>query len=457
MAVEGVWALLQLCGVVAPGHALYPATGSFYNPGPLCGFMAVGVPVALWWAWRKGSRLTEWAGWAMLLLCAAVMPALMGRTGWIAAAAGMAVVWWGMGRRRLSAAQRRKVWRLAIAGVVVIAVAGVGLYLLKPESARGRLLMWRVGVDALLAEGGWTGIGWDRVAGAIGRAQEAYFMGGERSAAEMAVAGAPDYAFNEFVQVGIAYGWVGLAVMVAAVVWTIATAWRGGAYGIAGGGVALVVVCCGSYPLQFGEFYAVGGLLMAGAAGAMRGSERGVRGAVALGVMTVALWGGWHREQRQREGREWQRMRGAYVYGRLSERRGDELLRLGERFGWSHRYLFDAGKALRESGRLRESDSLLREGLERSSDPMMLNLLGRNAQERGDGRVAEEYYRRAAARIPSRLYPRYLLALLYADSVCGRDTARLRAAVDEALALEVKVESPATRQMREELRVMSDE
>lgn len=446
---EGAYALLQLAGVVARGHALYPATGTFYNPGPLCGFMAVAAPVAAWWAWRRRSRWSEWTGWGVLLLCAAVMPALMGRTGWIAAAAGVATVWGGM--CRFTAEQSRRLRRRAIAAIALVAVIMMGLYMLKPESAKGRLLMWHMGVDALVAEGGWHGIGWERVAGALGRAQETYFMAEPRSAAEIAVAGAPDYAFNEFLQAGIAYGWIGLILMAAIVVWTIWTSWKGRAYGIAGGAVAFVVVCCGSYPLQFGEFYALAGLLMVGAAGAMRWRSRSGRICVATVVMAGCLWGGWHRELRQREGREWQRARGVYIHAPLSERRADELLALGGRFGWSHRYLFDAGKALRESGRLRESDSLLLEALERSSDPMILNLLGRNAQERGDAAGAEEYFKRAAARIPSRLYPRYLLARLYADSICGPDTVRCREAVEAALAMRVKVESPATRQMREEL------
>lgn len=448
--VEGVWALLQLLGVVAQGHALYPATGTFYNPGPLCGFMAVAVPVAAWWVWRRRSRWSEWTGWGVVLLCAAVMPALMGRTGWIAAAAGVATVWSGM--CRLTAEQRQRLRRWGVAVIAVVVVVMAGLYMLKPESAKGRLLMWHMGMNALVAEGGWHGIGWERVAGALGRAQEAYFMEEPRSAAEIAVAGAPDYAFNEFLQAGIAYGWIGLILLGGLAVWTIWTAWRGRAYGIAGGAVALVVVCCGSYPLQFGEFYAVGGLLMAGSAGAMRWRSRQVRICVAATVMAVCLWGGWQREMRQRQGREWQRMRGAYVHTPLSERGADELLRHGGRFGWSHRYLFDAGKALRESGRMRESDSLLLEALERSSDPMILNLLGRNAQDRGDAVGAEVYFKRAAARIPSRLYPRYLLARLYADSICGPDTVRCRLTAEAALAMEVKVESPATRQMREELR-----
>lgn len=451
---EGVWALLQLMGIAARGHALYPATGSFYNPGPLCGFMALAVPVAVWWVLSANSRVREWTGWGVLLLCAAVMPALMGRTGWIAAAAGAGVVYGGMRWKTIRASR----WfRPALAaGVALIIAVGAGLYMLKPDSARGRLLMWRVGVEALVDEGGLTGIGWSRVAGALGRAQEEYFASGRGSEADAEVAGAPDYAFNEFLQVGIAYGWIGLILMVGVAVWTIWTSWRGGAYGIAGGGVALVVVCCGSYPLQFGEFWVAAGLIMGGAAGAMR-SGRSVRWLVAVMIVAGSGWMGWAREKQQLTSREWQRMRMPYVGGRLSVRGAEELKLLSGRFGESHRYLFDAGKALRECGRLDESDSMLLAGLERSSDPMILNLLGRNAQERGDAAGAEEYFKRAATRIPSRLYPRYLLARLYADSICGPDTMRCRVAVEDALAMKVKVESPATRQMREELGEMLEE
>lgn len=46
-AVEAGWALLQVFGLLPSHHALYPMTGSFGNPGPLSGLLAMVFPVAV--------------------------------------------------------------------------------------------------------------------------------------------------------------------------------------------------------------------------------------------------------------------------------------------------------------------------------------------------------------------------------------------------------------------------
>ena len=45
---------------------------------------------------------------------------------------------------------------------------------------------------------------------------------------------------------------------------------------------------------------------------------------------------------------------------------------------------------------------------------MILNLLGRNAQDKGEFEKAEEFLIRSTHRLPERIYPYYLLVKLYA-------------------------------------------
>ena len=45
--VEAVWGLMQLYGFKLPQHALFKLTGSFFNPGPYAGYLAVVFPLAL--------------------------------------------------------------------------------------------------------------------------------------------------------------------------------------------------------------------------------------------------------------------------------------------------------------------------------------------------------------------------------------------------------------------------
>ena len=43
--VEPVVSVMQFCGFAESNHLLFPATGTFRNPGPLGGFLAVGAAV----------------------------------------------------------------------------------------------------------------------------------------------------------------------------------------------------------------------------------------------------------------------------------------------------------------------------------------------------------------------------------------------------------------------------
>ena len=43
-AIETVWGLCQVYGYTASNHSLYALTGSFYNPGPYSGFLAMYPP-----------------------------------------------------------------------------------------------------------------------------------------------------------------------------------------------------------------------------------------------------------------------------------------------------------------------------------------------------------------------------------------------------------------------------
>ena len=58
-AVEAVWGLAQVYGFTASNHSLYALTGSFYNPGPYSGFLAMTLPVCLYeWLKRRKEKKT---------------------------------------------------------------------------------------------------------------------------------------------------------------------------------------------------------------------------------------------------------------------------------------------------------------------------------------------------------------------------------------------------------------
>lgn len=450
LVAAGLWEAVlgweQLAGWMPSRHVFYPSTGSFYNPGPYCGFLGVIVPVALYQVLNKDNVITYWSGLVYLILAIGLMPSLMGRTGWIAAVAGAVIVAIGSGRIK------RPTPKVAICAVLSAVAAGILLILLKPASALGRLFLWRIGLSAACIQP-FTGVGWSRVGGALGDAQESFFAAHPDSVF-VDVAGSPEYAFNEFLQIGIAFGIPAMILFSTMLAGAVICLWKGRQYGLCGGVASFGIVCFSSYPLQFPEYIALFALLLAGALFAIRIKSVALKPvlclSLAVGAFIVCRLQIRHFERVQ----DWSRQRYLTQY-RLYDRAIHLLDSLAGDYGAEPKFLFDYGKALRESGRLTESNVILTKGLNVSSDPMFLVLIGRNYEDCGYYEVAEKYYYRAINRLPSRMYPRFLLARMYAAPEVN-DTAgfcKMHKSVSE---MKPKVMSPAIRQMRQELELLRD-
>ena len=196
-AVEAVWGLLQVYGFEPSNHSLYALTGSFYNPGPYSGFLAICLPLALH-EWLNGKRFWKHLALAALVLMVVILPSGMSRSAWLAALVASGYVW-AMHYPKVIV----RYWKALLVGGLLLVVLGIGAYHWKKDSADGRLLMWKIAFTEVPAT---IGVGWENVAGAYGDAQERYFASGKGTEQEKHVAGAPEYVFNEYLQVGIAWG-----------------------------------------------------------------------------------------------------------------------------------------------------------------------------------------------------------------------------------------------------------
>ena len=95
---------------------------------------------------------------------------------------------------------RKKALLFALLLVVVVGAAGVAAYLVKKDSANGRLFLWRISCN-MIAERPLTGWGYGAYPAAYAQAQAEYFTKYPESVA-VEVAGTPEYGFNEYLQLG---------------------------------------------------------------------------------------------------------------------------------------------------------------------------------------------------------------------------------------------------------------
>ena len=414
-ALEAVWGLLQVYGYEPSNHSLYALTGSFYNPGPYSGFLAMCLPLALH-EWLEGKRIWKHLALIAWVLILVVLPSGMSRTAWLAAIVASCYVWVMYYRDRLY--RFRKVFW---AGGLLLVLLSIGAYHWKKDSADGRLLMWKVAGQAVM-EHPWQGVGWECVAGAYGDAQERYFASGDATEQEEHVAGAPEYVFNEYLQVAMAWGVPALCGILLVV--TVLFCWghRSRVYGVCGALLSLAVFSFSSYPFQFMEFIvAFVGLLVACLLVLRNVYLQVLAWAIGIGVCL-------------------------YLYDYREEH---PMLKAHPMFERAH--------ALHKAGEWEASTEMLKETMRISSDAMVLNIIGKNCQAMGQYQEAEHWFIRSTHRLPNRIYPYYLLAKLYAECPDVFAKEKLEWAVRMVLEKDAKVESTAIRQMREEVRVMLDE
>ena len=418
--VEAIWGLRQLYGFSASGHFRYALTGSFFNPGPYAGYLAMVLPLCLHhfvrfrdWKWLITSLKIERAAAGVvgvLILC--VLPATMSRSAWVAALIGCGwVMYMHRDSRKWKLLWRRYKKRYVSWGIgifLVLIVGGAGAFFLKPDSALGRLFLWKITCQAI-ANHPW---GCDKgFAFAYGEAQEAYFAKGDYAEWEEQVAGSPEYAFNEYLELTLTQG---PAICIMLIVITFACLWAGTQfrrYGVCGAIVTLLVFSFSSYPMHLPAFIvAYVCLLLACGIGDI------IAKPVILSACLIIWTGGFHDKwQREKDAcRDWVNARILYHAGAYTAANAayDKLYPQLREKGT---FLFEYGHSLHKAGFYNESNKYLDKALVYCADPMILNVIGKNYQALRCYNWAEELLLASVHRLPGRIYPYYLLAKLYAE------------------------------------------
>jgi O-antigen ligase len=448
---ECVVGLLQLYGFERSNHAVFRITGTFFNPGPYSIYVATMLAICLAYCHKRyriyslrnhiGEKCcVRLAGSMLVLLCTAggivgliTIPATLSRTAFVALAVVLLILF---GRRNP---------RLLLAVMVLALAFGAGLYFLKKDSADGRLLMWIVSLRAICGHPVFgSGIGGFHKA--FSDSQKEYFMANPDSSFA-SVAGAPEYAFNDFLEVGVEQGLVGLLLFSLIIIVSICKLLRGKneiGYGL----LALSVCAMFSYPFSLLPFRVLGCLFVARAA--------------AWDKRPLIIIAGWHKAVvsimscmicvsllipiniRIRD-----------KVNAVKDFAIDKILRIKTvndlhleraKILCDHpKYLFWLGKRLKNSGRYEESLDAFRRGTEVSCDNMFYVMMGNVCASLNRFDEAEDHYKVAHYMQPCKLYPLYQLLLLYESEGRLEDANRLARAILDS---NPKVRSSATDEMK---------
>ena len=147
-SLQAVVALLQKVGCLSSLHPLFDVTGTFNNPGPLGGYLAVGLVVAVL---LYASSFRHWSTRTVLKVASiGVMGTAFywadSRAGLLAVAAGLLMAYGG---KMKFFGWRGRAWCVCLS-VAAVAFVCILLFAYRPLSANARLLIWRVSSDMVM-------------------------------------------------------------------------------------------------------------------------------------------------------------------------------------------------------------------------------------------------------------------------------------------------------------------
>jgi O-antigen ligase len=485
--VEAVWGLMQLYGFIVSQHNLFKITGSFFNPGPYSGWLAMVFPIALGYAIfnRKKniqnlliehenisrfivymSRFPTILGLFTVFCIFMILPSAMSRASWLAAlgGSGFIVVMYGLQNKKIVdqlKKYRKRLVILLIAAFVLFIVAMTGLFLLKKDSASGRVFTWKIALQTIKENP--LGVGLGNFGGSYGDAQAAYFASGAGTEREKYIADSVEYAFNEYLQICIETGIIPFLVFIAFVFCILYSGIKNRNYLSTGSLISLLIFAAMSYPFNILPFVIAFVFL---SVLCLVSDENEKPDKKKMYYPKFAIWFflfiapislanfSTFNFQLYRMYKQWYRaqiLNSMNFYVEAIEEYAEQYPYLQDDI----QFLFEYAQSLTMSAKYSKSNEILRRATKISCAPMLYIIMGKNYQALKKHELAEQSFRKAANLVPNRLYPHYLLAKLYHEMGL-KD--KMEQEINIVMTKPPKVESKAVEEMREELKTfLSDE
>lgn len=455
---ESYTGIMQILGHFRSNHFMYACTGSFNNPGPYGGFLSVCISVLGAYAIKGPNKIFKYITGFTSLIALILLPSTMSRASMLAlvCVALLLAVSTDMGKALL------KKYRFWLIAAMVISCAGA--YMLKKPSADGRFFMSRISIMAIKSNG-IEGVGLGRFGAAYGDAQARYF--GERMAmsddetdwtvfrdSDRLTADCPEYAFNEYLQLGVEAGLIAMFLFISIIIMAIIASYKRGdvwCYGL----LALAVFAMFSFPFHIVQFQVLLAVLLAACA---TPRSEGISGGSLVMVMALLIsllilisnipW----MNRLKEASAAWKKTEYWYnleYYDYVIE----DADSLYDSMRHDYRFLFAYGQSLSKEGQYLKSNEILSEGTEMSSDPMFWIVMGNNNLSLERYKEAEQFYTHAFHMVPNRLYPLCRLAELY---IKMGDYGRFHDMKQKIDRFKSKVESHTTDMLRARITELSD-
>lgn len=455
--------ILQAIGFLESNNSTFILTGTFVNPQVYGGYIASLLPFAIALRYfAKNSSQKQFCTYlsrSATILLLITLCLTQSRAAWLASLVSIGFLlqsryhWLEKSRHLLTNTYVRVVSSFAL-----FLFLGA-LVLLKPDSAAGRLLIWRISLP----------MGWDNFLLGVGYGQfrihyldyqASFFASHPGLAYAEEIAGMTYYAFNEFLQITLELGVVGLLLYVSLLVVAFKQTHVGKPVSertrqvrtlAQSNIISILVFSLFSYPfsiLPIHLLFFVSLALLSSIMGpyytfSMNGGAR-------LGLITLILaccllgrlqW------KRYWATKQWKQAAFAFSF---NETLGiSQYQKIYHTLAYKGEFLYNYGAELAEANYAAQSVLILEQTKDKF-DHLDLHLyLGRSYQEMGEHSKAEQAYKHAMYMIPHRFLPRYLLVKLYQET---RKREKAVTMANTIINMDAKVPSNITQEIKAEMK-----
>ncbi|MCX6149232.1 MAG: O-antigen ligase family protein [Ignavibacteriales bacterium] len=466
--LQGAYGLLQLYGFIPSNNPYFKITGTFGNPDSFAGYITSIIPFAfgvyLFNKDTKEKSNMKYAGLVTFLILLLALSATQIRGGWFAAIVCCAFISFNKYKAEIKKYLHSKI-KLAsaiIAGVVVLSIFVIFLFNLKPDSANGRLFIWKVTTN-IIKQYPVFGVGYDRFAVEYDNYQADYFASGKGTGYEKKIAGNVNRAHNEYLEIFAESGAIGLVLFILILYSVFRNAKKLSDEKIKeplelyicakASFIAILIFSLTSFPFHilptFINFYFLLGFISTTKNVSYIFNIPVILNRVIIipaAVAAVMLLQ--HTINQYNSYQTWRKcielsFAGNYPASEsLFENVKPQLKNNAE-------FLFNYGGMLSLIGRYKESIILLEDAKKGFTDPNIYISLANSYASLNNFTVAEKYYKYSANMIPHKIYAKYLLVGLY-KRINKIDDAVVIA--KEILETKEKIISPATKEIKNKMK-----
>jgi O-antigen polymerase len=466
---QAVWGLLQLYNIFPSFSNYFKITGSFYNPAPYALYLAIIFPLALGNILFRGiqkknvlSLLNYYCSFITLIAILVVLPATMIRATWIGAVVGSIVVLNYKYRfietiKHILNTRTQKIF-LFVAALAIITLTISGLFYLKQESTTGKLFIWEVTLNKAIDKP-LFGYGVGRFEAEYNNWQADYFRSNpeEMDKVKGMAAGTTKYAFNEYLEILVEQGIVGLIIFIILIVEALKSFQKGHKLlsWVIPAFISLLVCAFISFPFYslptFVLFFILLGVIssqikketVADIHAKAWFSPKIFTGAVVVILLQVAVYLFLMAESQYRAHFSWHNASFSY---QMEDYSGTDscLSTIYTPLRYTGAFLQYYGKALNQEKKFNQSIQMLDKARMLTSDDVLFTTLGDDYNGIKEYDKTERAYKQALFMAPNKLYPSYKLANYY--YLIGQKTAALGMAKN-IIDRKMKVEFRATDEM----------